>query len=127
MFNYFKEWRKNRQWSLSCCLALLLPLNELQGEIHGMAGTNITETQLQTGEFELTTVGSAVKDSGIIDVTLEEGEQGCEDSAEVQGNNRQGVKRSNAKCHQVTQTEFLSVFAVTDVKNAPEPVEENQF
>ena len=92
-----------------------------------MAGTNIIETQLQTGEFELTTVGSAVKDSGVIDVTLEEGEQGCEDSVEVQGNNGQGTKRNNKKCHQGTQTELSSLFAVFDANNVPEPVEETHL
>ena len=93
-----------------------------------MAGTNITETQLQTGEFELTTVGSAVKDSGIINVvTLEEGEQGCDDSLQVQGNNRQGGKWSNIKCHQGTQTELSSLFAVFDIKNVPEQVMEAHY
>ena len=92
-----------------------------------MAGANIVETQLQTGEFELTTVGSAVQDSGIIDVTLEEGEQSGEDSVEVQNTNRQWGKRSNKKCHQGTQTEFLSLFVVIDVKKVSELVEENHF
>ena len=118
LYDYFKEWHKNPQWSFSCCLALILPLNDLQGEIHGMAGTNIIETQLHTGEFEceLTTVGSSVMNSGVIDFTLEEAEKSGEDSVEMQNNNRHGGKCSNKKCHQGTQTEFSLLFAVTDVK-----------
>ena len=92
-----------------------------------MAGANIVETQLQTGEFELTTVGSAVQDSGIIDVTLEEGEQGGEDSVQGQNRNPHGDNPSNKKCHQGTQTEFLSCFVVIDIKKVSEPVEDNHF
>ena len=76
LHGYLNEWRKNPHWSFSCCLALLLPLNDLQGEIRGIAGTNILENQLQTGQIDKPTILSAVKNSGAIDVTLEEGEQG---------------------------------------------------
>ena len=120
LHGYFKEWRKNPRWSFSCCLALLLPLNDLQGEIHGMAGTNIVETQLQSGEFELTTVGSAVKDSGIIDVALEDDEQGDDDTVEVQDDGCQGSKRNNSKCHQGSQTELLSLFTANESRKVTE-------
>lgn len=33
IYHYIKEWRKNPKWSLFCCLALLLPLNQLQVEV----------------------------------------------------------------------------------------------
>ena len=122
---YFKEWRKNPRWSFSCCLALLLPLSDLQGEINGVAGTNIVETQLQTGDFELTTVGSAVQDSGIIDVALEDDEQGDDDTVEVQDDGGQGGKRinnNNTKCHLGTQTELLSLFPATNARDITESV-----
>ena len=107
LYDYFKEWRKNPQCSFSCCLALLLPLNDLQGEIRGMVGKNVLGTQLQTGHFEMTTLRGAVKDSGAFDVSLEEGEQGDGHAFGLQDTNRPVVKISNKKCHQGTQTEFL--------------------
>ena len=72
---YLKEWRKNPQWSFSCFLALLLPLLDLPGNISGLAETNVINTQLDTGEMEMTTVVGAVKDSGAIDLTLDDGEE----------------------------------------------------
>jgi len=84
LYGYLKEWRKNPHWSFSCCLALLLPLINLPGEISGLAGTNITNTQLDTGQFEMQTVVGAVKDSGVIDVTLDDEEKDDDNPAEVQ-------------------------------------------
>ena len=66
IYQYMKEWRKNPQWSLSCCLALLLPLNELQGEIRGLAGKNILKQQLQTGKIDMPSMSKTLKDSGAV-------------------------------------------------------------
>jgi len=82
IYGYLKEWRKNPQWSFSCCLALVLPLVSLPGEISGVVGTNITNTQLDTGQFEMQTVVGAVKDSGVFDVTLDGEEQDDANPAE---------------------------------------------
>ena len=112
LYSYFKEWRKNPHCSFTCCLALFLPLVDLQGEIRGMVGKNVMLTQLQTGNFETTTLRGAVKDSGALDVTLEEGEQG--DALDLQDDNHQVTKISNKKCHQGTQTEFSSLLTVAD-------------
>jgi len=84
LYGYLKEWRKNPHWSFSCCLALLLPLINLPGEISGLIGTNITNTQLDTGQFEMQTVVGAVEDSGVIDVTLDDDEQDDDNPAEDQ-------------------------------------------
>jgi len=84
LYGYLKEWRKNPHWSFSCCLALLLPLISLPGEISGLVGTNITNTQLETGQFEMQTVVGAVKDSGVVDVTLDDEEQDDDNLAEDQ-------------------------------------------
>ena len=84
LYGYLKEWRKNPHWSFSCCLALLLPLINLPREISGLVGTNITSTQLDTGQFEMQTVAGAVKDSGVIDVTLDDEEQDDDNPAEDQ-------------------------------------------
>ena len=49
-----------------------MPLNQLQGEIHGLTGKNILKQQLQTGKFELPTIASTLRESGAVDVTLED-------------------------------------------------------
>ena len=67
-----KEWRKNPKWSLSCCLALLLPLNQLQGEIRGLTGTNILKQQLQSGKIELPTIANTLRESGAVNIALED-------------------------------------------------------
>ena len=63
---------------------MLLPLISLPGEISGLVGTNITNTQLETGQFEMQTVVGAVKDSGVVDVTLDDEEQDDDNLAEDQ-------------------------------------------
>ena len=67
LHRYLTEWCKNPHCSLSCCLALLLPLNDLQGEIHGLAESNVVNEQLETGQMDTPTVTGAVQDSGAID------------------------------------------------------------
>ena len=75
LYGYFKEWLQNPQWSLSCFLALLFPLSDLQAEVTGMVETNVLDNQLQTGQVEMPALVGAVKDSGVVDDILEEGEQ----------------------------------------------------
>jgi len=87
VYNHLKEWRKNPHWSFSCCLALILPLVSLPGEISGFGGTNIVNNQLQTGDIERTTIAAALQESGAIDVTFDEGKGGDGISAEDQDNN----------------------------------------
>jgi len=76
LYRYLTEWRKNPHCSLSCCLALLLPLNNLQGEMHGLAESNVVNEQLETGQMDTPTVTGAVQDSGAIDTILRTGQQG---------------------------------------------------
>ena len=71
-YNYVKEWRKNPKWSLSCCLALLLPLNDLQGELRGLAGRNLLRQQVQTGRIDMPSIAKSLKESGAVDITLED-------------------------------------------------------
>ena len=59
---------------MSCCLAMLLPLNDLQGEIRGMMGRNVLRQQFQSGRIAMPSVAGAVKDTGAIDFQLEEDE-----------------------------------------------------
>ena len=74
ILRYIKEWRKNPKWSISCCLALLLPLNELQGEIRGLVGRNVLKQQLQTGKIDMPSMSRALKESGAVDFNLEDDE-----------------------------------------------------
>ena len=97
LYGYFKEWRKNPHWSLTCCLALLLPLVNFAGEISGLAGTNVTDTQLDTGQMEMTTVGDAVKDSGAIDVALGTKEQDDDSRKKVQGEDCKDAQLQNGE------------------------------
>ena len=71
IYDFLREWRKNPQWSFSCCLALVLPLISLPGDISGLAGTNLTNNQLESGTVDMPSVTAAMQDSGAVDVTLE--------------------------------------------------------
>ena len=72
---------------MSCCLAMLLPLNDLQGEIRGLVGRNVMRQQLQSGRIGMPSVTGAVKDSGAVDIALEEGEDERTDN-QLQQDNR---------------------------------------
>ena len=70
IYRFFKEWRKNPRWSFSCCLALLLPLNDLQQEVLGMTGQNILKQQLKTGNVDMPSLSGALKESGAVSIEL---------------------------------------------------------
>ena len=72
IYHYIKEWRKNPEWSLSCCLALLLPLRNLQGEIGGLAGRDIPLQQLQTGRIDCPSNANKGRDNAAVDISLED-------------------------------------------------------
>ena len=72
IYHYIKEWRKNPEWSLSCCLALLLPLRNLQGEIGGLAGRDIPLQQLQTDRIDIPSNANAGRDNAAVDISLED-------------------------------------------------------
>ncbi|XP_078376644.1 uncharacterized protein LOC144659979 [Oculina patagonica] len=109
LYRYLQEWRKNPHWSFSCCLALLLPLNDLQGEIRGIAGANILKNQLQTGQMDKPTIVSSVKNSGAIQVMLEEGNQSDDKTLEIQDENCQDAEHKNTARQQGTQTKLCSL------------------
>ena len=115
---YFKEWRKNPQWSLSWCLALILPLNDLRGEVSGLATTDVLKSQLKTGDMEMTNILIAAdEDNGVIDVNPEEKEyrddHDYDHATESQDLDCQGVS-FNKKCTQGTQTELLRSYHVAE-------------
>ena len=128
LYQFFKEWRKNPQWSFSCCLALLLPLNDLQGEISGMLDKNILKTQLQTGMIEKPSIAACAKDSGAVSFTLSQGEGECSDDESTAKSSQLQLKvpkysktHSNMKRNRGTQTEvFMIPFAVALVRGSSE-------
>lgn len=110
LYQYFNEWRKNPHWSFSCCLALLLPLNDLQGEIRGMVGKNVLKTQLQTGTVDKPSIASSAKDSGAMSITLMpgDGKRSDENTMELHERNWKVDKTVKIKSHQGTQTETIA-------------------
>ena len=109
LYQYIKEWRQNPQWSFTCCLALLLPLNDLQGEIRDIATKNILKTQLQTGAIEKPSIASSAKDSGAIGVALksDEGKHSDGDTMpELKKRACKATKHSKTTCDQGAQTEL---------------------
>ena len=106
MYSYLREWWKNPHCSFSCCLALLLPLNDLQGEVHGLAEANALDNQMQSGQMDAPTLIGAVKDSGAMDVSLEEGEQHDHATFTVQEENCQDAVYNKNQSHKNTQTEM---------------------
>lgn len=76
LYRFIEDWRKNQHWSFSCCLPLIqvVPLNDLQEELGGLERENVLQNQLQIGQIEKPIILSAVKNSGTIDITLEEAE-----------------------------------------------------
>ena len=111
LYGYIKEWRKNPHWSFSCCLALLVPLNELQGELRGLAEANDLKTQVEMEQIEKPSIVSAMQDSGAIDGTLEEDD---DDNMKIQEEYKQDGAYRHTSRHQGTQTEIRSV-PITDV------------
>ena len=106
IYNYIKEWRKNPKWSFSCCLALLLPLNELQGEIQGLTGRNILNQQLQTGGIEMPSIGDALKETGAVDISLPE-DKDSESEQEQEGNNEMTIGQGLLTLAKVSIHELL--------------------
>ena len=70
LYRFFKEWRKNPQWSFSCCLALLLPLTDLQQEVLGIMGKDVLTQKLQTGNVAMPMLSDAPKESGAVSIEL---------------------------------------------------------
>ena len=114
LYSYLKEWRKNPHCSFSCCLALLLPLNDLEGELQDLVGTDVVSSQLETGQMDAPTVIEAVKDSGAIDVNLEEGDQEEEVTTVLQEDNCRNTEYIRKKCHRQNQTEPFKLHLVVE-------------
>ena len=104
IYRFIKEWLKSPKWSFSCCLALLLPLNDLQGELRGFAGRNVFKNQLQTGKMNVPSISSSFQDTGAINFSLEKDQPDLTDERnsdheEIPGNKskKQTKTRVNGK------------------------------
>ena len=104
IYRFLKEWLKSPKWSFSCCLALLLPLNDLQGEVRGFAGRNVFKNQLQTGKMNMPSISSSFQDTGAINFSLEKDQpeltdERNSDHEEIPGNKskKQTKTRVNGK------------------------------
>ena len=106
---------------MSCLLALLLPLKELQGEIHGIAETDIFDTQLQTGNIDVPSISTALKESVAVKFDLEEGETNqIEESNgdETTTNEEMGIKLSLLTLAQISLHELPKETHVPSMSSA---------
>lgn len=99
-YQYLNEWCKNPHWSFSCCLAVLLPLSDMQGELAGFVGTNVLNSQLQTGQVEMPAIASLNAD-GIDGGTESYGGSDRMNKRDVNGETKE---YDDHKCQQGTQT-----------------------
>ena len=53
---------------------MLLPLNDLQGEIRGFVGRAVLKQQLQTEKLDMPAISRTLKDSGAVNICLAEDE-----------------------------------------------------
>ena len=109
IYHYVKEWRKNPKCSLSCCLALLLPFRQLQGEIRGFAGSKPLKQQLKTGKIEMQSIASTSRESGAVNVTLEDynEEREQEDTTTDEKSIEQGVQTiAKAIIHEIPRETY---------------------
>ena len=112
IYRFLKGWRENPQWSLKCCLAMLLPLNELQGELRGLVGTNVLNKQLQTGKINMPSISSTLKDTGVMEFSLEE-----TDEANL-GETQTSDKDASTSRKQRSKLKAESVYPESDVSMA---------
>ena len=118
IYSFIKKWRHNRQWSLSCCLALILPLTSLQNEMLGMTGKNVLRQQLASGKFGKPTISGAFKDSGAADIDLEDNETSQREEGENAGvatdfeNATEGNAATRVKVtvHEQTRVKYETTF-----------------
>ena len=139
LYQYLKEWRKNPHASLSCCLDLILPLVDLQGELSSVSGADVLNAPLDTGNIDMSTIADAVKNSEamgssikdenpVLNVSMVGGDfkdrgQGEGNAVEEQAGISHLAGYNKKKRHKGTQTDLLKECSISDVDDQ-RPVEE---
>ena len=86
---------------------MLLPLKDMQDDFGGLDVTNVLTSQLQSDDFDVPTVLAGVKQSGAIDIILEETGEGDDSTEEAHGTCH--VEHVHKRCERGTQTEPLTL------------------
>ena len=111
-------------------MALLLPLNELQGEVRGLLGRNVLKQQLQTGKMDIPSISSTLKETGEIDFSLEETDEANVKEAQTCGKevsaSSEVHKRSKVRASTVHPESELSIANIT-IHEHPEETYETSF
>lgn len=87
---------------------------------------NVLKNPLNTGNMEIPTLIATVKDTGVIDVSLDEGEQHDVNMKVLQGDSYKAATCTNRKCNRGTQTELQSPFSIFDAEEH-DAMEETHF
>ena len=105
-YQYLKEWLKNPQCSVSCCMALLLPLNDMQGDITDqVAESNVLGKQMDVGQVDMSAVTSSIRSQGAGEISR---------AAKLDGIGTKPECSSN-RCHRETQTKLCVVLMASTV------------
>lgn len=97
--------------SFACCLALLLPLSDIQEEIGGLE-----ETVRQTEEIEMPSILAAVRDYGPIDAPVDADAKSDIGTTKLKDGYYKHLSHDKTQRHQGTQTEpFTSSTAHVDI------------
>ena len=140
LYQYLKEWRQTPHASLSCCLDLILPLVDLQGELSSVSGADVLNAPLDTGNIDMSTIADAVKNNeamggsikdedpvlngSMVGGVFKDREQGEGNAVEEQGGVSHLAGYNKKKRHKGTQTElFRKECSISDVGDQ-RPVEE---
>ena len=84
---------------------MLVPLNDLQGELQGMAGRNFLKQQLQPPKIDMPSISNSAKDGGILDFGLQESNE--EEANKKEATAHPKKKLSAPKREQSTCTRHL--------------------
>ena len=95
LYEFVDEWRKNPQWSFSCCLAFVLPLFSLPGEMGSLSSTNVLHAQLDSGQMGMSTIADAVNESGVTDITLDKNDGDRFEQKDDPSEQIQNIKEKN--------------------------------
>jgi len=94
-------------------LEFLLPLIDLSGDIGGVVGTDVLNTQLDTGDMEMPNIVPAVQGSGTIDTSVKDNEQdqynhlviqeeNCNDTKLETGGNKEPTVQKGSGANDIT-------------------------